>query len=1393
MVQTRKEQINILRAFWSKYTYTATGGASSDNIAGATLNAASVTGTDGGETSTPTRGIVTTGASNLVRLRTESDGYYIFDNTNDLIFGRLTYSAPNYVVSYYKISGGSEISTTLPGSIGDVEMLYPEVMNFGEIPANAHIIDEAGFGFQDTAIGGGGGGGGGGSLTPPNDPADDNKVAYASGGDLAYATNVLTDGSSYVSIGATPASGGQLRLANTATITARDNGDSADLTLIDSGTNDYVRVGGDGSNVLGASLYSNSSEIFRVQSAGVTIQNTSLMQFSGSSSNNPTIRQANTGSGDGDTFTIQAQNATGGGTDGGDLVLNSGTGTNDDGYVYIQNGGTDTMEIGSGNVTINGKLTVTGLIDPTGLQLDPQGSSPANNSIWIENTSPTVLKFTNNAGSTITLGSGGGLTPPNDPADDNKVSYASGGDLAYATNVFTDGSYVSIGATTATAGSLRLANAGSITARNNADSADVSLITLNSSDQTEIQGATTIVDDDYVSIAGGVGTVASTGELRLPYKAVSSNGGIFFRNSSDSDDIQALSAGPSNRLYLGGQGSQGITFINGTPQITFMLNGTVKATLSSVGNSGLKLFDENIYFDNAAVNPIVWQEDIATGSTNGQPLTIQAQNATGTTSDGGNLVLTSGTGTSEDGYVYIQNGGTDIMEIGSGNVTINGKLTVTGLIDPTGLQLDPQGSSPANNTIWISNDSPTELKFTDSSGSTTTLGSGGGLTPPNDPADDGKLAYASGGDLVYSSITTDGDDLAFASTNGSPQLSQADIAGSDATDLLVQAQSATGSAVSGGNLLLRGGTGGSSGTGGDCSGGGVTLIGRDGFAPGGNVASDGGGISLLAGDGDAVGAGSIGANGRGGSIEITAGDSTTSGTLSAGVKGGDINVSSGDGVAGTGQSGNGGDIDINTGFGDVNGSGGDFTVSCGEGGSNGDGGVMIFTAGNGGLSGGAGGSVTLNGGTGQNTNGAGGSIFINSGPAGGVGASDGIIALDVDDSGSSDAEIQLRIQGTTWMYLTSNRNSRNEILFSNSVTNPTIAVETVSGSSAETLSILGQAVTGSGDLSGGSVNITATSASSSSSGASSTGGSVNVTCGDGSSSGNVKSNGGDFTVTAGDGSIRSNGSIGTDTGRGGNITLNAGDATNPGTLFSGAPGGFVSINAGDGTAGTGQSGSGGTVIITSGAGSVNGSGGTLSLTAGDGGSSGDGGSIEIIGGDTNGASNIGGNIDITAGANSDNNDGGGVITITGGSGDSAANGGQVNIIGGEQTGIGASVNITGGASSSSGNAGDVNLTGGTPTSGAGGDIRLTSASGAGTNQNAGNIILQLGSGTGTGNNGVVYLETASGIVMTESATAPSNSLVGSATKGTLWVRDDSPCVLIFTDDAGTDHVIAFSP
>lgn len=200
MPQLRKEQLNSLSANWSTYTYTATAGDTFTDLP-AGFEAATVTQTSGGDPSVPTRGIVTADPDNYVKIKLQSDGSSLSDSGN--IFGRLTYSAGTYTVTYYKLSSGLEVSATLPGSGSyDLTIVFPEVMQFSEVPASALIT-----------LGENSGGGAGTIIIPDGGTISGtyNATVYCQGsatvggaltvnGDLIVVNNLINDSSYLVDI-----------------------------------------------------------------------------------------------------------------------------------------------------------------------------------------------------------------------------------------------------------------------------------------------------------------------------------------------------------------------------------------------------------------------------------------------------------------------------------------------------------------------------------------------------------------------------------------------------------------------------------------------------------------------------------------------------------------------------------------------------------------------------------------------------------------------------------------------------------------------------------------------------------------------------------------------------------------------------------------------------------------------------------------------------------------------------------------------------------------------------------------------------------------------------------------------------------------------------------------
>ncbi|HEU4729982.1 MAG TPA: hypothetical protein VFT22_18925 [Kofleriaceae bacterium] len=98
------------------------------------------------------------------------------------------------------------------------------------------------------------------------------------------------------------------------------------------------------------------------------------------------------------------------------------------------------------------------------------------------------------------------------------------------------------------------------------------------------------------------------------------------------------------------------------PEFQFGTAGSPTVVVNST-TVGVGFLTPLVQWTPSVVAPKLFQIDQGAASTNGQPLTIQAQNATGTTSTGGDLNLTSGTGTTASGSTRLQHGGTTKIQV----------------------------------------------------------------------------------------------------------------------------------------------------------------------------------------------------------------------------------------------------------------------------------------------------------------------------------------------------------------------------------------------------------------------------------------------------------------------------------------------------------------------------------------------------------------------------------------------------------------------------------------------------------------------------------------------------------------------------------------------------------
>jgi len=118
-----------------------------------------------------------------------------------------------------------------------------------------------------------------------------------------------------------------------------------------------------------------------------------------------------------------------------------------------------------------------------------------------------------------------------------------------------------------------------------------------------------------------------------------------------------------------GAGATNDGYINLTTGNTVKMTVYPTTAVVAANNNSILFFENKLRFDTAQTTPLIRQDDKTTASGTGETLTLQAQNETGTTSNGGDLNLTSGTGTSLDGYLNLQSGGSAIVRVHTNKVT----------------------------------------------------------------------------------------------------------------------------------------------------------------------------------------------------------------------------------------------------------------------------------------------------------------------------------------------------------------------------------------------------------------------------------------------------------------------------------------------------------------------------------------------------------------------------------------------------------------------------------------------------------------------------------------------------------------------------------------------------
>jgi hypothetical protein len=520
------------------------------------------------------------------------------------------------------------------------------------------------------------------ALSAPANPGDDGKLPYASAGDLAYASGLLTDGSSYLAIGATAAGLGNLRLPANGSIYALDGG-AADTKLI--GLNGDTLEIGDDANPNGA-RYQIGTGNHQFQVAGVSqfiVTATGLQVPIGGASTptgvaigipNNAAMWARNGAGTGNVNMI--------GVTPSDQLTVGGTGAN---VIWMRPNNTTAVVVGDAYLAIGTGTTAT-----TGdLRLENTGSIQ-----FKKSTSGNVNGLSCSAADLLTIGN----------ANASGIDHVCGPGGVHEWKVdstsvaFLGATYLALGTSAASAGILRLPNANLINFRNAAGTGDVNGLFCNAADAVQVGG--TGATNVYINAPSLVATfgatylalganAASAGVLRLP-----SGTDIRFRNAANSGNIDALNATGADAVRVGGSGATSVE-------------------IAADGTTAIAVFDST--FMSLGTNPA--QSGI---------LRIPNSQLIYGRNNGGTADLAIAQVNSND---YVQFGGSGsvnswLASTGTGNVAIGGAVPASWQSMQQGLFIGDRNAAPTGNPAaggFLYSESGAG-KWRGSSGTTTTFG-----------------------------------------------------------------------------------------------------------------------------------------------------------------------------------------------------------------------------------------------------------------------------------------------------------------------------------------------------------------------------------------------------------------------------------------------------------------------------------------------------------------------------------------------------------------------------------------------------------------------------------------------------------------------------------------------
>lgn len=497
-----------------------------------------------------------------------------------------------------------------------------------------------------------------------------------------------------------------------------------DLTIAAGQGGAGANHGGDLELRPGANTGGGTEGVTRLQSSSgtdrVTIDSSAvetalqLLRFA-STVASPQILQASDVNNDasGDTLLINAQDVTGGGTTiaGGNLSLRAGNANS--GTATTRNGGSVTVTAGfsggsgnGGNVTISATNGVSG-----GDIFVFGGNSQSGNNIGGDIRFSAGDGVGTQAGGVILLGPGdGGITGAGGATTilggTGGAISGNGGDINITSGDANSGGTAGFGGTLSVIAGISKNNAGSgvvirggtgqgssssfvggtvsVTGGFGANNAAGGKVTI----EGGLSGAVT-GDGGLVEILGGtVQTSGHGGSINI-----TGRGGL--GTNKDGGDINistGAGTGTGNDGYIVLNLATGATTPNGV--IDFQENSIsfVRFDPASIVHTGGEVLVE---FGNIEANTVLKHSNTSSG---GGTLRIIGRDATSGSNPGGHVFLVpgQGSGAGADGYVRVL-----------GDLVIDDKLTVGGIIDPTGLNMSEQTSVPggvplsSTGTIWI--------------------------------------------------------------------------------------------------------------------------------------------------------------------------------------------------------------------------------------------------------------------------------------------------------------------------------------------------------------------------------------------------------------------------------------------------------------------------------------------------------------------------------------------------------------------------------------------------------------------------------------------------------------------------------------------------------------------